>query len=73
MTNVYILPDPDDDFGVYFWAISTSDGYEIAAEEPDYCNLLITLFRDEGETLEFCVTAWDLCECVLHSMLGTSL
>ena len=37
---------------------------------PDFRSLWVTVVQDEGVRLECCENAWDLCESVLHSMLG---
>ncbi|RPD65743.1 hypothetical protein L227DRAFT_540670 [Lentinus tigrinus ALCF2SS1-6] len=37
---------------------------------PDYRALFVTVTADEGKSLEHCLSAWDLAECLLHALLG---
>jgi hypothetical protein len=65
-TNSYLLPGPNSkscDFHL-------KDIGPLCPEMPDYRRLAVTLLRDQGFTLEYCDTAWDLCLCLLHSILG---
>lgn len=69
ITNSYFLPPPGSDLSAYFWNV---DKKSQAASEPDYRSLVITVTRDQGDTLDFATDSpWDLCECLCHSMLGT--
>ncbi|KAF8340659.1 uncharacterized protein EI90DRAFT_3117158 [Cantharellus anzutake] len=62
-TNSYLLSRPNS---------NTSDfRLKDIPESPDYCSLAVTLLRDQGCSLEYCDTAWDLCICLLHAMLGS--
>lgn len=70
ITNVFLLPDPDELLPPCFYALATNGPYSVMANEPDYRNLVVTLFRDRGETLDVCADAEELCRCLLHSMLG---
>lgn len=71
ITNVFLLPDDEtENCGSFHWQFAKGDKYNMATE-PDYRNLVVTLFQDEGRTLEYCKSAWELCLCLLHAMLGT--
>ncbi|KLO14918.1 hypothetical protein SCHPADRAFT_996286 [Schizopora paradoxa] len=69
-TNVYLLPDPGVISEACFRVITSRNDFAKHAEELHSRNFSVSLLRDEGKTLEFCESAWDLCECVLHAMLG---
>lgn len=70
VTNVFYLPPFGSDLSQYFWKFAERDDKCVVASEPDYRNMVVTLLRDEGETFDYCTSAWDLCESLLHSMLG---
>ncbi len=38
---------------------------------PDYRALVISILEDEGVSFVYCKDAVDLCDCLVHSMLGT--
>ncbi len=44
---------------------------EAKPPEPDRRALVISVLEDEGMSFEFCKDAEDLCDCLVHSMLGT--
>ncbi|KAF8308290.1 uncharacterized protein EI90DRAFT_1861699 [Cantharellus anzutake] len=64
--NSYFLPGPN----LKFSDFHLKDIGSICPEEPDYRTLAVTLLRDQGCSLEYCDTAWDLCICLAHAMLG---
>ncbi len=70
VTNVFYLPPFGSDLSDYFWKFAERDSKCVVASEPDYRNMVVALLRDEGETFDYCTSAWDLCESLLHSMLG---
>ncbi|KAF8314585.1 uncharacterized protein EI90DRAFT_3135848 [Cantharellus anzutake] len=65
-TNSYLLPGPNSNASDFH----LKDISPLCPESPDYRSLAVTLLRDQGCSLEYCDTAWDLCICLLHAMLG---
>lgn len=71
MCNSIFLPPNGDDVNKYHWAVFNSREKSTPipkAVEPRM--LWITVLTDEGRSLDECSDALDLCECLLHSMIG---
>ncbi len=71
-SNAIYLPPPGSNLESYFWKFAEKDPHCTAATEVDVRNKAISFIKSIGDSLEYCVSAWDLCECLLHSMLGMS-
>jgi len=69
-SNAIYLPPPGSNPESYFWKFAEKDALCIAATDVDVRNKVISFIKSIGNSLECCVSAWDLCECLLHSMLG---
>ncbi len=71
-SNAIYLPPPGSNLESYFWKFAEKDALCIAATDVDVRNKVLSFIKSIGNSLECCVSAWDLCECLLHSMLGMS-
>jgi len=67
-SNSYLFPRPGEE-NTSFQPLL---GSKWEREAPDFRSLWITIFEDEGVSLDHCTSAWDLCECLVHGMLGES-
>ncbi len=71
--NSIYLPPPGSDLEAYFWKYDNgSESKCEPAKEVDLRYEVIACMKSIGDTLEYCKSVWDLCECLLHSMLGVS-
>ncbi len=52
-------------------AIPEAPKTQTRSPTPDYRALVFSMLEDEGVSFEYCKDAEDLCECLVHSMLGT--
>jgi hypothetical protein len=71
LSNRIFLPDDEEEIKKRFWPLFTFKKRK--AEPPtmvDHRILTYTLTEDEGTTLAACKTPWELCESLLHAMLG---
>lgn len=71
MSNSFYLPPPDKDKADFFWKYAENDETYLPAKELDHRNLVVVHIKTIGDTLEYCESAWELCICLLHAMLGT--
>ncbi|KAJ4483014.1 hypothetical protein C8J55DRAFT_559832 [Lentinula edodes] len=69
VSNSIFLPSANDNLENVFWNLHGAKS-PLVYPKPDFRSLCFSLTRDEGETLENCTSAFELMECLLHSMLG---
>ncbi|KAJ3846094.1 hypothetical protein EV368DRAFT_89564 [Lentinula lateritia] len=69
VSNSIFLPSANDSLENVFWNFHGAKPPPVYPK-PDFRSLCFSLTRDEGETLENCTSAFELMECLLHSMLG---
>ncbi|KAJ3873037.1 hypothetical protein F5051DRAFT_478640 [Lentinula edodes] len=69
VSNSVFLPSANDNLENVFWNLHVAKP-PLVYPKPDFRPLCFSLTRDEGETLENCTSAFELMECLLHSMLG---
>ncbi|KAJ3806094.1 hypothetical protein F5876DRAFT_69232 [Lentinula aff. lateritia] len=69
VSNSIFLPSANDNLEDVFWNLHGAKP-PLVYPKPDFRSLCFSLTRDEGETLENCTSAFELMECLLHSMLG---
>ncbi|RPD72119.1 hypothetical protein L226DRAFT_162611 [Lentinus tigrinus ALCF2SS1-7] len=69
-SNSIFLPPKSDGttFALYRWYPLTGQS-KLKCSSPDYRTLFVTVTAEEGKSLEHCVGAWDLSECLLHALL----
>ena len=63
--SIFLPPDAQSGKVWKVWGNKSSD-----PTDPDMRSLWVSVLADEGCSLETCTEAWDLCECILHAMLG---
>ncbi|KAJ3888429.1 hypothetical protein GG344DRAFT_67980 [Lentinula edodes] len=69
VSNSIFLPSANDNLENVFWNLHGAKPPPVYPK-PDFRSLCFSLTRDEGETLENCTSAFELMECLLHSILG---
>jgi len=69
MCNSIFLPPEGEDLKNYHWNVFSYQE-EDRPKVVDCRTLWITVLVNEGQNLDECFDASDLCECLLHSMLG---
>ncbi|KAJ3805956.1 hypothetical protein F5876DRAFT_81210 [Lentinula aff. lateritia] len=69
VSNSIFLPSANDSLENVFWNLHSAKPPPVYPK-PDFRSLCFSLTRDESETLENCTSAFELMECLLHSMLG---
>ncbi|THU82290.1 hypothetical protein K435DRAFT_691801, partial [Dendrothele bispora CBS 962.96] len=66
-SNAYFLPTSSEAPAAF---LSSGKTNEEMSEDPDYRSMWVTVFVGDGESLENCDSALDLCECLLQAALG---
>ncbi|KAJ3808668.1 hypothetical protein F5876DRAFT_67102 [Lentinula aff. lateritia] len=69
VSNSIFLSSANDNLETVFWNLHGAKP-PLVYPKTDFRSLSFGLTRDEGETLENCASAFELMECLLHSMLG---
>ncbi|KAJ3849117.1 hypothetical protein EV368DRAFT_47967 [Lentinula lateritia] len=69
VSNSIFLSSANDNLENVFWNLHGAKP-PLVYPKTDFRSLSFGLTRDEGETLENCTSAFELMECLLHSMLG---
>ncbi|KAH8795200.1 hypothetical protein DL96DRAFT_1723412 [Flagelloscypha sp. PMI_526] len=65
VSNTFLFPVEDDRAACHWTPFGTS-----LPEADDVRPLIVIISLEEGVSLELCEDAWDLCECILHGLLG---
>ncbi|KAH8834186.1 hypothetical protein DL96DRAFT_484677 [Flagelloscypha sp. PMI_526] len=65
VSNAFLFPVEDDRAACHLAPFSTS-----LPEADDVRPLIVIITVEEGVSLELCEDAWDICECILHGLLG---
>ncbi|THU76885.1 hypothetical protein K435DRAFT_125215 [Dendrothele bispora CBS 962.96] len=64
-SNAYFLPTSSKARAAF-----SGNTSEDTFEDPDHRSMWVTVFVGDGESLENCTSALDLCECLLQAALG---
>ncbi|KAI0744468.1 hypothetical protein C8Q76DRAFT_851494 [Earliella scabrosa] len=67
ISNAIFLP-PQDSLQDHHWPLPS--WRQAPSTRDSDRRLCVSVFGEEGQSLEYCESAWDLCECILHCMLG---
>ncbi|THU76883.1 hypothetical protein K435DRAFT_125213 [Dendrothele bispora CBS 962.96] len=67
-SNAYFLPTSSEARDAFFSLSGNTS--EDTFEDPDHRSMWVTVFVGDGESLENCTSALDLCECLLQAALG---
>ncbi len=69
LPTLFFLSPLGSEYSSCFWDLWDTES--LLKPEPVHHNMMVlTLLPDEGERLEHCTNTWDLCGCMLYSMLG---